>query len=435
MVEGGFPALFVLWKPVVPPVWFDFFARAEEPSEGFIFLHGGPTTALSTAERINLALETNGVDGYAVSLDRDVPNVRLPSRSLPPPQLLRALRSPSCYNVALTPHYHLGVAEQAMFQAAENRWPDADKLLRDCHLACAETRPLYYRAMCSALATAPPRAPPRLTRLDGTCAARLVTLWIHGYQTDGDLVRLSYFEDIPKLIQRQRPGSQQQVLFRYGAHLTVAQVGVALVNCITSLGASLGDRMQLEIRAHSMGGLVFAAAINHTPTIVNTVGNAIFYDCPFVGFNFAGLQARIDELKKECALLPPQWPPRELKIVEHRLKGYETVYDSAARYVENAPLLDVLRPTNAAALELLRAPIEDLAARVLVVMCPVRDSQAFPEWKPQSAELKPIEISGPKIDNAGLFGDMLTHASGHVAMFQKSTELFHVNFDAAFLRK
>lgn len=57
------------------------------------------------------------------------------------------------------------------------------------------------RAVYAAIMKPPPRMGPRLTYLMGNHDAGLVTLWIHGYHTNGDLVRLEYFKGVPKLQQ------------------------------------------------------------------------------------------------------------------------------------------------------------------------------------------------------------------------------------------
>lgn len=283
---------------------------------------------------------------------------------------------------------------------------------------------------------APPRAPPRLAHLHGSDTAPVVTLWIHGYQTDGDLVRLSYFEKIPEGLQCQPPDggmpNRRQLLFRYGAHLTVAEVGEALAGHIVGLGAGV----RLQIRAHSMGGLVFAAAINHLGAIAGSIDNAIFYDCPFAGVNLDLIRNHVIELKEQRR---GSVQPNQRQELDLRLAGHMVLYKYAESTVASVPLLGVLRSTNGAdPLEALREPIANLAgAHVPVVMCPVRGGQIFPSWTPTatSAREEPMDISVPE-NGARSFGPVVTALHddifGHRAMFKPETLPFHRKLEATF---
>lgn len=77
---------------------------------------------------------------------------------------------------------------------------------------------------------------------------------------------------------------------RYGCKCNVQRLGKDLGKKL--LGRFASKKCNVHIRAHSMGGLVFAATLltkKYDEAVHKLVRSAIFYDCPFNGVDYEGV--------------------------------------------------------------------------------------------------------------------------------------------------
>lgn len=110
------------------------------------------------------------------------------------------------------------------------------------------------------------------------------TVWIHGFTSSAELGRADYFNRTPSV---QRLDGSRQFQFRYGCDADIDVLGRELAECCRN--QLVGHRLQ--IRAHSMGGLVFASALLCDPSLFLRVDNGVFYDCPFLGVDSGVFEA------------------------------------------------------------------------------------------------------------------------------------------------
>eukprot|EP00037_Helgoeca_nana_P037314 m.15557 g.15557 ORF g.15557 m.15557 type:complete len:313 (-) comp8696_c0_seq2:52-990(-) len=258
-------------------------------------------------------------------------------------------------------------------------------------------------------------------------AGGIVTVWIPGW-TGSSRLRTSdkYFGNMPKYVKRADKQYMRHYLFQYNCEIDVGTLGTHLAEKLAQFPAD-----GVQIRAHSMGGLVFAAALGGA-RVSEVVQNVVFYDCPFGGVDMSLIGAAA-ELALRASSDITDFGSACLAIGLSMAAGIG-VGLAYVKLTERWLLLQVL--SDKERLHDLRTAIDVFAANRFVVSYSLDDHKLFPlvriptvkkYFGPRFIDRMPRDDNLPIMNRIGDFVDSISDGVLHLpkVMFSNQSQSIH----------